>query len=232
MKITIHQPNFMPYLGFFDKCDYSDVLVIYDSTQFKKNDFQNRNKVKGKNGWFWLTIPVTYNFGERINKVKINYNKNWKSKHLKAIETCYSKTKFFSKFFPKIKEIYDKDWEFLSDFNISFIKLLLNELGINCKIVLSSDLGIQSNGTEALVEICKRLKADTYLSGRDGRKYIDLKIFNSQEMKVEFQNYQHPRYNQNFGDFEPYMSILDLIFNEGTNSLKIIRDGRLYEGKC
>ncbi|MDP2926054.1 MAG: WbqC family protein, partial [Nanoarchaeota archaeon] len=95
MKATIHQPNFMPYLGFFDKCDHANILVIYDSTQFKKNDFQNRNRIKGADGGFWLTVPVKYKFGDKINEVKIDNSKDWKLSHLRALEVCYSKSKYF-----------------------------------------------------------------------------------------------------------------------------------------
>jgi len=229
MKITIHQPNFIPYLGFFDKCDYSDILVIYNSTQFKKNDFQNRNRIKGKGGGFWLTVPVTYTFGDKINEVRLNNNLDWRSKHLKSIEVCYSKSKYFNKYFPMIKEIYNEDWEFLSDFNTRIIKLFLEEVGIKCKIVLSSDLNIGSKRTEALVDMCNRLNGETYISGGDGKNYINFDSFANENIKVEFQNYQHPDYKQNFGEFNPYMCLLDLLFNEGPNSLKIIRAGRLYE---
>ncbi len=232
MKITIHQPNFMPYLGFFDKCDYADTFVIYDSTQFKKNDFQNRNKIKGKDGWFWLTVPVTYRFGDIISVVNIDNSKNWKEKHLKAIQTCYSNSRFFKKYFSKIESIYDSKWEYLSNFNIALIKFFLEELGINCEIILSSKLNIESVGSDALVEICDKMNMSTYISGIDGKKYLEFTKFEKEKIEVEVQNYTHPKYIQNFGEFDGYMSVLDLLFNEGPNSLKIIRAGRYYESKC
>jgi len=232
MKITIHQPNFLPYLGFFDKCDYADILVLYDSTQFKKNDYQNRNKIKGKDRWFWLTVPVNYKFGDTINEVKIDNSKEWKKDHLRSLETCYSGSKYFNLYFSRIKDIYEKKWNFISDFNVELIKFVLNELGIKCKVVLSSELGIKNKGTEALIEICKKLKSTKYISGRDGKKYLKIEIFKREGLAVKFQNYQHPKYNQKFGEFKPYMCILDLLFNEGPNSLKVIRDGRYYESEC
>ena len=229
MKVAIHQPNFLPYLGFFDKCDHADILALYDSTQFKKNDYQNRNKIKGKDGWFWLTVPVNYNFGDAINEIKIDNLKEWKKDHLKSLETYYSRSEYFKKYFPKIKEIYKKNCIFLSDFNIDLIKFVLRELKIKCKIVLSSELEIKSRGTKALIEICKNLKSMEYISGKDGKKYLDINLFRKTGLNVEFQNYQHPQYNQRFKGFEPYMCILDLLFNEGSNSLKVIRTGRYYE---
>jgi len=228
MRVAIHQPNFLPYLGFFDKCDYANILVLYDSTQFKKKDYQNRNKIKGKDRWFWLTVPVNYNFGDAINKVKIDNSKEWKKDHLKSLETCYSNSKYFDIYFPKIKKIYEKNWKFLSDFNIELIKTMLNELGVECEILLSSELGIKENGTKAIIETCKKLKSKNYISGQDGKKYLDMELIKESRLNVEFQNYQHPTYNQRFNNFKPYMCILDLLFNEGANSLKIIRTGRFY----
>src|SRR3989344_7546492 len=232
MKITIHQPNFLPYLGFFDKCDYADILVLYDSTQFKKNDYQNRNKVKRRDGWFWLTVPVSYNFGDSINKIKIDNSKEWKKDHLKSLEACYSGSKYFNHYFPKIREIYEKNWKFISNFNIKLIRLMLRELGIKCKVVLSSKLRIKNSGTNALIEICKKLKSTKYISGKDGKKYLEAKSFKKEGLVIEFQNYQHPEYDQKFEGFEPSMCILYLLFNEGPNSLKVIRDGRYYESEC
>jgi WbqC-like protein family len=229
MKLTVHQPNFLPYLGFFDKCDYSEILVLYNSTQFKKNDFQNRNKIAGKGGEVLLTIPVNKKFGQKINEVKINNSKKWKEKHLKSLENCYSKSKYFLKYFSEIKEVYyAKNWEFLSDFNIYFIKFLLKKLKISCNILLSSEMNLRERGSDALMEICEKLNLKEYISGTNGRKYLVLDKFKEKEILVRFQNYAHPRYNQEGIKFKPYLSILDLLFNEGPNSLKVLKSGRYY----
>jgi len=228
MKVTVHQPNFLPYMGFFDKCDYADILVIYDSTQFKKKDFQNRNKIKGKESWFWLNVPIKFNSTSKINEVKIDNSHDWKRIHLRALKTCYSNTPYFDKYFSSIKEIYRKEWEYLSSFNIELIKFLLTELGIKCKIILSSDLSLETKATEGLVEICQKVGSNHYISGKDGKGYMNLDYFKSKINFIEFQDYKHPIYSQKFGKFEPYMCILDVLFNEGPESLKIIKSGRCY----
>lgn len=229
MKITIHQPNFLPYLGFFDKCDYSDIIVLYDSTQFKKNDFQNRNKLKTKGGWGWITIPLNYNFGDKISEVKIANGLEWKKKHLATIKENYSKSKYYLDYIKEIEEIYSKDYENLSEFNITFLKFLLDKIGIKKKIILTSELDIKNKSSEALLEICLKLSASSYISGIDGKNYIDKNLFNKANIKVEFQEYNHPRYGQiGASKFEPFMSVLDLLFNEGPNSLNIIKSGRYY----
>lgn len=229
MKLTIHQPNFMPYLGFFDKCDCSDVLVIYNSTQFKRSDFQNRNKLRNERGIFWLTVPVSFSFGEKISEVKIDNSKRWKEKHLKTIEMIYSKSKYFNDYFPEIKKIYNYDWELISDFNIALIKFFLYKLSISCKVVLSSELNIKHIKSDALIEICNKIGSKIYVSGIGGEEYLEFNKFKRENIFVEIQEYHHPIYRQNFDVFEKNLSVLDLLFNEGPNSLKIIRSGRKYK---
>jgi len=228
MKITIHQPNFLPYLGFFDKCDYADLIVLYDSTQFKKNDFQNRNKLKTKEGWTWITIPVSYNFGDKISEVKIANNFEWKRRHLDIIKENYSKSKYYLDYIGEIEKIYSGGYENLSEFNIVFLKFLLDKLGIKKKIILTSELDIKKKSSEALLEISLKLNANTYISGIDGKNYLNRDLFNRAKIDVEFQEYKHPEYTQFGTNFEPFMSILDLLFNEGPNSLNIIKSGRYY----
>lgn len=109
------------------------------------------------------------------------------------------------------------------------IRLILNELKIKCKVAFSSELAINTIGTNALVEICKKVKSTEYISGEDGSKYLDMTLFKNENLKIQFQKYKHPTYEQRFEKFEPYMCILDLLFNEGPNSLKIIKAGRYYE---
>ncbi len=229
MKITIHQPNFLPYLGFFDKCDYADVIVLYNSTQFKKNDFQNRNKIKTKHGWSWITVPVRYNFGDKISEIKISYNTSWKEKHLFLIKENYLESKYYKKYIGEIEQIYSVCSDNLSDLNIKLIKFLFDKLKINKKIILSTELAVKSKSSEALLEICLKLNASTYVSGIDGRNYLNQEIFRNANIEVEFQEYKHPEYSQlNKDKFEPFMSVLDLLFNEGPNSLNIIKSGRRY----
>ncbi len=228
MKLTIHQPNFLPYLGFFDKCDCAEVLVLYDDTQFKKNDFQNRNKIRTKSAWKWMTIPVSYPFGAEINKVKIDNTQNWKNKHLEYLRENYSDSKFYRVYIKKIKEIYGKDWTYLYDFNVELIKWILVELGIKTKVFLSSELDIKTKSSQAILDICKKFDTTEYISGTDGNKYLERGLFDNAGIKLLFQDYRHPLYNQTFEGFEPFMSILDLLFNEGSNSLNIIKSGRRY----
>ncbi|MEK6859092.1 MAG: WbqC family protein [Nanoarchaeota archaeon] len=227
MKVAIHQPNFLPYLGFFDKCDYADVVILYDSAQFSKNDFQNRNRLRKSVGWRWITIPVSYKFKDSIAKVRFASNR-WQCEHLAIIEQNYNRATHYKKYISSLMRLYNASGDSLANFNMSLIKFFFDELGIKKKIILSSELGISSSSTQALVDMCKKVGATEYVSGVDGRNYLDLKLFKKENFKVAFQEYQHPIYNQCYSGFEPHMSILDLLFNKGPNSLNIIRSGRNY----
>ena len=223
MICTIHQPNYLPYLGFFEKALKSDVFIIYDNTQFKTDDFQNRNKIRTKEGWIWLSVPVSYKLGDLIKDVRIPSNIKWTKKHWNAILINYSKAPYFKEYKSIFEEIYSKKWNNLIDLNICLIKTLFNLLGIKTKIIIASDLiDLKTKSTQALVDLCKEVNADEYISGQDGTKYLDLDKFEKAKIKVNFQHFNHPAYKQVYPGFEPYMCILDLLFNHGKNSIKIL----------
>ena len=112
MIIAIHQPQFMPWLGYFDKMDSCDAFVLLDNVQYKKNEYQNRNRIKTSNGWQWLTVPACYKFPQKINEVLIDNSVNWQKKHICALQTNYGKSPFFEKYIKHFKGFYDKDWNF------------------------------------------------------------------------------------------------------------------------
>jgi len=225
MIIAIHQPQYLPWLGYFDKIDKSDIFVFLDDVQFKKNEWQNRNRTKtaGRGGWQWITVPVIHRFGQKINEVKINNQENWCKKHLHQLETNYFKSPHFLQCYDFLKETYARKWENLSEVNIYFIEYLTKTLGIKKQLVKSSDLKVIGEKTDRLVNICKMLNASTYLSGVGAKEYIELKKFESEKIKVIFQDFHHPVYKQLYGEFIPNLSVGDLLFNYGDESLKILR---------
>jgi hypothetical protein len=214
--VAIHQPQYLPWLGYFDKVDRCDVFCLLDTVQYKKNEFQNRNRIKTADGWQWLTVPVTYRFPQRIEEVGVNQTVDWQRKHLQALKTNYSKAPFFDAYYASFEEFYQQPYESLVQVNTACIELLTELLGLQRKVALASSLPVETeDSTLRLVEICKNLGGDCYLSGRDGAKYI---------VKVLFQNFKHPQYPQCYGPFEPNMSVVDLLFNCGPESLAIIRE--------
>ncbi len=223
MLITIHQPQYLPWLGYLDKIDKADVFVILDNVQFKKNEWQNRNRIKTAQGCQWITVPVLYRFPEKINEVRINNKANWGRKHLQALITNYSNSTYFDNYKSFFEDIFSRSWDRLVDINIEIIKFLISALDLKTKLVIASDLKLREEPTERLIDICKTLNGNIYLAGKDGNKYMNLELFDKEGIEVIFQDFKHPVYNQLFGEFEPYMSAIDLLFNCGDNSLEILR---------
>jgi hypothetical protein len=219
----------MPWLGYFDKMDRADTFVLLDDVQFKKNEWQNRNRVRNANGSQWITVPVSFDFGDTIDQVRIDNHGRWEKKHLKSLETNYAKAPFFQEYFPFFRETYSRRWDRLSDLNVHIIDFFKSSLGIEAELRLSSDMGIRSSGTRRLVDICERLGADAYLAGEGGREYMDIRVFGDKGIDLEFQRYEHPEYEQVYDGFEPFMSVVDLLFNHGKRSLDIIRSGRTHD---
>jgi len=223
--VAIHQPQYLPWLGYFDKIYRCDVFCLLDTVQYKKNEFQNRNRIKTTDGWQWLTVPVTYRFPQRIEEVGVNQTVDWQRKHLQALKTNYSKAPFFEIYFGRFEELYQHSYEFLVQVNVACIKSLMKLLGLERKLVLASSLPVETEDpTLRLVEICKKLGGDFYLSGRDGANYMDIDMFAGHQIDILFQDFQHPQYPQCFGPFEPNMSVVDLLFNCGQESLAIMSE--------
>jgi hypothetical protein len=222
--VAVHQPQYLPWLGYFDKIDKADIFCFLDNVQFKKNDWQNRNRIKSPTGWQWMTTPVLYRFPQSINEVKINNTVNWKRKHLQALITNYGKAPFFDDFIDFFNHAYLKDWEFLNDLNVYFIRGILKMLKIGKKTtVFSSELNLSNDPTERLIDICKNLGADTYLSGQDGINYLNQTRFRQQGIRLIVQHFNHPVYHQLFGEFQSHLSIVDLLFNCGPEAIRKIR---------
>lgn len=226
MIVSIHQPQFLPWLGYFDKIYKSDAFVFLDNPQYKKNEYQNRNKIRSKTGWFWLTVPVIIKnrFGQKINEVEINNLIDWKRKHVESIKQSYSKAKYFLEYKSFIDDLYSRDWNKLVDINVYTISSILKILGIEKQIYFESKLNITTDKTDRLIDICRKLNADTYLSGTGAKEYLEEDKFKENNIKLIYQEFEHPVYPQVYNDFVPYMSIIDLIFNCGTKSLEVLTD--------
>lgn len=228
MIVAIHQPETFPWLGFFHKIYLADVFVFLDTVQFEKNNFQNRNKIKIGDKSSYLTIPVLdHPLKTSIKDIKINWgDERFTKKHLLTLQNNYSKSPYFSEVFSFLSRLYEEENENLADFNIKFIIFMLEKLGIKTKIVRASELDISgqaTGGTEVTLEICKILGATTYISGSGGKEYLDLDLYKQNDIEVYFQDFHYPVYKQmGVGEFVPYLSILDLYFNYGPESLDVI----------
>lgn len=213
--VTIHQPYFMPWLGFFDKMVKSDIFVILDNVQFEKNTFLNRNKIKTSNGSLWLTVPAKGHLDQTIKEVEIDDSKKWRNDHLKTIYLNYKKAKNFDKIYPKLEKIYLPKENNLAKFNFLTISFLTKELKIRTKFYFTSELEIQGEGSRRLLEIVQKLKGNVYLSGAIGKEYLETAIFEKEGITVKFQEFRALPYKQLWGEFSPNLSALDYLLCDG-----------------
>lgn len=224
MIISMHQPQYLPWLGFFHKIYHSDIFVFLDNVQYKKREYQNRNRIRTKEGWMWLTVPVLKNEEPypNISSVHIDNSQDWRKRHWRAIYVNYAKEPFFNKYSSFFDDLYKKEWERLVDLNINIINYIIQALGIGRRVYLESQLNINTANTARIIDICKELKADTYLSGIGGKGYLDEKQFSANKIKLIYQDFKHPQYTQRYNPFIPFISIIDLLFNCGPESLKVL----------
>jgi hypothetical protein len=224
--ICIRQPGYLPNIGFFKKIQSSDVFVYLDDAQYAIRSWDNRNKIRNANKISWLTVPVIHPYHKKLDDIEISYTKNWITNHVNLIETGYSHAPYFNNYWNEIKSILEKKFKRLIDLNIALIEQCIIFLGIDTRRERSSKLSVNQTGSKRLLEICEKLGATTYRSGIMGKEYLDDNIFKEKNINVIYENFQHPTYNQYEKEFLSNMSIVDLLFNEGPNSKKIILESK------
>lgn len=226
-KVGIMQPTYLPWVGYFEMIAASDVFIFLDDVQFSKKSWQQRNRIKGANGPFWLTIPVQQRNGpfQKIQEVRIDNATAWQKKHLKSIEIAYIKSPHLAIYLHALRAVYEQEWTFLADFNIALISMLMATLDIHTPTIRSSSMGVTVDGNEKIIELCRKVEADELYDTAGARVFIDDELFAQAGITVTYQDYAHPEYRQPHGDFVSHMSIIDLLLSEGGNSLSIIRSG-------
>lgn len=218
LVVTIHQPEHLPWLGFFNKMSMADVYVILDDVQYKKNNYQNRNRIMGTNGPQWLSVPVV-NKGRMdttILDIRTDDQTNpvWRKKYLNTIMLSYKKKPFFDEHYTFIEDVLNKPYHTIYEINVEIIFHYAELLDIHPKFIRSSEMKTKGKKSDLVLSICKSLNAGTYISGEAGREYMHLEDFNNAGIKVVFQEYDHPTYDQHTKlDFAPYMSTMDLLMN-------------------
>ena len=224
MIVTIHQPNYFPYLGFFQKVLLSDIYIILDRAQFEF-DITNRNKIITPEG-SWSRISVPIKKGQKffeIRNVEINNDQPWAEKNWDLIHKSYNDSPFFDLYKTTLNSVFKKKWNLIFDLNFYTLKKVLEWLNIKTEIIFDSELDVAGKSSEHLLNICKKLGATKYLSGPGGRDYLNEKIFEQNKIKVEYQKYDPIIYPQKYAkSFVPNLSTLDLLFNVGSDSKKLI----------
>ena len=225
MITAIHQPQYLPWLGYFNKIASSDVFILLDDVQFKKNEWQNRNRIRTPQGWQWMTVPVLHDFGQTISEVKINNKVKWRQAHLKAMDLNYKRAPFWDEYRPAFEEFYRRQWQTLGEVNVAAIRMLVKMLGITTPLVMASDYSVTTVNTQRLIDLCQKMGADTYLSGVGGEDYMDMALFKENNISLLVQDFEHPVYPQlwkktDSQEFISHLSVVDLILNVEKNSLR------------
>ncbi|MFC2004454.1 WbqC family protein [Chloroflexota bacterium] len=229
MIVSIHQPEHIPWLGFFDKMTQAEVFVLLDNVQYRHKYFQNRNKIRSANGETWLNVPVLTKGRQEqlINEVEIDSREaRWREKCWHSISVNYQKSPFFEKYHGFFKDLYEKEWGLLSDLNECIIRYIAGELNLNVKLVKASELPVSGSGEILILDICKELGATTYISGisgiaAKGREFEP--AFSKERIEVVYQEFHHPIYQQVYKPFIPFMSTIDLLFNYGNKSPDVLK---------
>lgn len=225
MIVSINQPAYLPWLGYFDRIAASDIHVVLDNVQFEKNSFSNRNRIRTADSSCWLTVPLRTKgrFGElRLRDVEIA-DRSWAVRHRKTLDANYRRAPFYAELAPPLHALLEHSWDRLAPLCAAVTSWLLGELGITTPVVSASDLGAIGAKDELVLALCRELGATTYLSGALGRNYLREDLFTDAGIAVAYQAYEHPEYTQAFPGFVPNLAAVDLLFNHGSDSLGILR---------
>ena len=220
MIVTIHQPEHLPWTGFFHKMMCADLYVYLDHVQYRKNYFQNRNKIVNGRKVAWVTVPQSGSMLETIKEKKIT--SDWSKKYLALIHASYRRTVYYDKYYKEFESIINKQHEYLVDLNIDIINFFRDKLEISTKTINSSELNIDSGKSDLILDICVNLKAKAYISGPSGLDYLNLDSFKENNIELLVHKYTPPMYRADF--FQSGLSTLDLLFNEGENAKDIIKN--------
>jgi hypothetical protein len=229
MILTAHQPVYLPWLGLFHKIALADSFCIFDQVQYLPKDWNNRNQIKTPSGPLMLTVPVltTGYLDKTLLDMKINNSVNWQRKHWNSIMLAYKKAPYFNLYADFFEDLYKRKWENLVDLNNHFLFYSLDSLGLKPKITYAHEQNFEGTKSDLVLDMCKKLEANLYIFGKLGKDYANNGSFKKAGVKLYFQDYNHPVYPQLHGKFEPYCSIIDLLFNCGKDSLSILMSGNI-----
>jgi hypothetical protein len=225
--ISIHQPNYIPWLGYFYKIFSSDIFVFLDDAQYSNEGMHNYHYIKTPQGPFRLKIPVKGSFGEPINSVITNDALFWKEKHLKTILSNYRRANYFEIIYIDFESLISKNYTNLAEMNEEIIKFVSRKFGFNTNFVNSSSLGIVAKQEERIIQICEKLNGDVYFSGKGAMHYQDEIHFRERGIKLEYSDFKPFKYPQLWNGFQENVTILDYLMNCGYNWDRVIECQRI-----
>jgi hypothetical protein len=222
--ICIHQPDFAPYLGFFQRLLISHQFIILDDVKFIRDGWQHRDRIKSKYGPTWLTLSMRRGSHQQlINEVELSEAPEWIDSNLNLLRECYGKARYFAEVLPRVEGIYRADHRLMIDFNCALLDLALEYFDITIPISRASEHNVNATSSARLLALVQARQGDAYLTGTGSRDYLNEEIFRSAGVRVVWQDFKHPVYPQLHGDFEPMLSCLDVLFNCGRDAAHVLR---------
>jgi hypothetical protein len=209
--------------------DAADTFILLDTVQFTKHEWQNRNRIRTKEGWQYLTVPIIDRFPERIDRVEINGRTDWHRKHCQALRLHYGGSPFWEPLGPELLDLLQRPWLRLRELNLATLDLFCRHLGIRTPRVPASTLPAREDSTDRLLDLCRAVGGTEYLSGRIGPSYMDTERFAQAGIAIQVQAYAHPQYPQRYPPFISQLAVVDLLLNCGPESLAILRSGRCWK---
>ena len=227
MNVVVLQPSYIPWRGYFDQIRRADLFVFYDDIQYDKHGWRNRNQIKTAQGKQWLTIPVNskgVTSGIPIKDVRIDWSKPWAKTHLKSLTISYNKSPYFKEYLPLLESFYERRDEFLADFTIESAIALAREMGItSTRFMRSSELPhVEGRKTDRVIDVLKRVGATHYICGPSASSYMEPEKFDAAGITFEYMEYNYLEYLQLYPPYDPFVSILDLLFMNGKDALRYI----------
>jgi len=222
--VGIHQTNFIPWPGYFNKIYKSDIFILLDDVEFTKNSLINRNNIKAHGKELRLTVPVVYQSMRQLISETLIANHKSVKKNWKSIEQNYSKSDFFHEYSGDFRNIFLQEYKYVHELNIALLKLILDILNVNTKVVTSSSIALNEITCKntRIINLCKSVGATEYLSGVGARVYNDDEMYRQASIKLTYQNFKISEYKQLGQEFLNGLSILDMLFNIGTKETKKI----------
>lgn len=224
MRVAIHQPNYLPWMGYIQKIASVDIFIFLDDVQYSNEGGHNRNLIKTPNGKLFLTVPVDYHLGNKINEVITKDNLLWKEKHLKTIAMSYKKAPYFKECYLMMENLLLTSYENIAELNAAIIVEWCRRFGITTEFKWASSMELYSTREDKVIDICSKLSADCYYSGNGARSYQVEEHFTNKNIKLEYQNYKPLFYPQLWGDFEFNLSALDYMMNCGFHLQGLLRE--------
>ncbi|CAM4015776.1 hypothetical protein CCOS865_01697 [Pseudomonas reidholzensis] len=219
VAVGIHQPNYLPWLGYFYKMSISNVFIFLDDADFPKGSYVNRNKICINGEGKWLTVPTGGGLKTPILHV-CPAGSEWAQKHIRTLEVVYGRAPFFNEYFPAISAILSEKGSLnFADLNIALIKYVASHVGVDCIFLRSSEMNVSGLSDARLVQLVSKVGGHTYISGSGGANYQTEEIYQEHGIKLQYSNYKAEAYPQGTSEFIAGLGVLDALFNVGAEQI-------------